>query len=567
MVKAGEKIRKTWIIKNALMSSVIASFGLVALPSAEAAVYYWDADGDASASMGGAGTWDASSVTWRKDSSTGALSPWANTDADQSVFGGTAGTITLNADSAPVVANKLTFSVSGYVIAAPSAGTATLNLSGNSPTIEVTTAGHTATISAQLSGSGSLTKIGAGTLELSGANTYSGGTTLSSGTLRLSGSGTSFAGALGTGLVTVTGAATITESTTATSIANNINVQSGASLTLSAATADQTFAGNISGSGSITTTASSNAYYVTNLSGDNSGFSGTLTTSSNSRSRFKFGSANSGSASASWSLNNATAGGIAMTFGNGTLELGALSGNGFIRSEGANGTTSVLKIGGKGIDSTFTGKIQWTSGKTVSVVKVGAGSLTLTNSSNYSGDTTISGGALILAASDAIIGTSGVTINGGTLASSVQSATVGIGGLTITSGAINANQAGVGAFVIAAGKNVSLAGGTLYETIASASSYDTISTAAGSPGSISMNNMTMDLSSSAGIDYGATYNLFTNFASVSVSGVMVVGYDTVNYTAALSDAGALSFTVIPEPASLNILALAVIGVFAIRRKS
>jgi fibronectin-binding autotransporter adhesin len=37
---------------------------------------------------------------------------------------------------------------------------------------------------------GSLTKAGAGTLTLSGANTYTGGTTVSAGTLLLSGSGT-----------------------------------------------------------------------------------------------------------------------------------------------------------------------------------------------------------------------------------------------------------------------------------------------------------------------------------------------------------------------------------------
>lgn len=43
--------------------------------------------------------------------------------------------------------------------------------------------GHTIGISAVLGGSGGLTKLGAGTLTLSGANTYAGGTTISDGTL------------------------------------------------------------------------------------------------------------------------------------------------------------------------------------------------------------------------------------------------------------------------------------------------------------------------------------------------------------------------------------------------
>ena len=47
---------------------------------------------------------------------------------------------------------------------------------------------------------GGLTKIGTGTLVLSGANTYSGGTTLAAGTLRLENNR-----ALGTGALTTTG--------------------------------------------------------------------------------------------------------------------------------------------------------------------------------------------------------------------------------------------------------------------------------------------------------------------------------------------------------------------------
>ena len=53
-------------------------------------------------------------------------------------------------------------------------------------------------VPAVIAGSAQLTKAGDGTLTLSGANSYSGGTTVSSGTLKLAGSG-----ALGSGAVSV----------------------------------------------------------------------------------------------------------------------------------------------------------------------------------------------------------------------------------------------------------------------------------------------------------------------------------------------------------------------------
>ena len=80
--------------------------------------------------------------------------------------------------------------------------TGTVNLAAN--TIIDTTAGAS-TFSAIITGNGkSVTKNGAGTLTLSGANTYTGGTTISAGTLK-----TSNASALGTGNVTVEAAGTL----------------------------------------------------------------------------------------------------------------------------------------------------------------------------------------------------------------------------------------------------------------------------------------------------------------------------------------------------------------------
>lgn len=74
-----------------------------------------------------------------------------------------------------------------------------------------------------------MTKSGDGTLVLSAANTYSGGTTLSSGTLQVEN-----AAALGTGTLTFTGDATLRGNANVT-LGNDITGVSGVSPTISAA--------------------------------------------------------------------------------------------------------------------------------------------------------------------------------------------------------------------------------------------------------------------------------------------------------------------------------------------
>jgi fibronectin-binding autotransporter adhesin len=105
---------------------------------------------------------------------------WSNTNADEAIFGGTAGTVTINTGTG-LTANKLTFNTDGYIIN----GNVTadvLTLAGTTPTVSVGS-GFSATINAIVAGSAGLTKDGAGTLALNGANSYTGTTELSSGTL------------------------------------------------------------------------------------------------------------------------------------------------------------------------------------------------------------------------------------------------------------------------------------------------------------------------------------------------------------------------------------------------
>ena len=113
-----------------------------------------------SATFGATVTWDGSTDTnW---SGTGDTTSWGGSiylDGDTAQFDGTvSGTVTLTGDVAP-----LSVSVSG----------------AND---------YTFTGANKISGTGSLTKVGAGTLTISNANDYSGGTAVNAGTLDLSGS-------------------------------------------------------------------------------------------------------------------------------------------------------------------------------------------------------------------------------------------------------------------------------------------------------------------------------------------------------------------------------------------
>ncbi|WP_158516269.1 autotransporter-associated beta strand repeat-containing protein [Bosea vaviloviae] len=127
---------------------------------------------------GGAGTWDATSTSWTGlPGQAGVNAPWQSSVA---VFQGTPGVVTVGGTQA---FDTLQFNTDGYVL---NGGQLGIGVAGGG-TINVNGLGLTATInSAIVDGIGtSLTKVGAGTLNLSGVNTYTGGTTVSDGTLGL----------------------------------------------------------------------------------------------------------------------------------------------------------------------------------------------------------------------------------------------------------------------------------------------------------------------------------------------------------------------------------------------
>jgi fibronectin-binding autotransporter adhesin len=124
---------------------------------------------------GGTGTWDTTQALWAPNADgSGTKALWNNALTNNVArFGGTAGTVTTGT---AVLANRLSFDTTGYVLAMSGAGTVTLN--GSSPEISLAS-GVAAEISANLAGTAGLSTSGGGgsVLTLSGSSTTSGQST------------------------------------------------------------------------------------------------------------------------------------------------------------------------------------------------------------------------------------------------------------------------------------------------------------------------------------------------------------------------------------------------------
>lgn len=112
--------------------------------------------------VGSDGVWDTSATDW-----SGAV--WSNSGNYNAVFGGTAGTVTLVEN---ITATDLKFTVGGYTIDRD--GGEVLTLKGRVNVDDSTGSTVVATITAPIAGTGGLLKTGPDTLELGGANTFTG---------------------------------------------------------------------------------------------------------------------------------------------------------------------------------------------------------------------------------------------------------------------------------------------------------------------------------------------------------------------------------------------------------
>lgn len=156
---------------------------------------FWDgAGGNNSADKnngvidGGSGIWQNS--TGNDNWTTDQTSPDGRfntpfSDTSFAVFGGQAGTVTVNNSLGVVAISGAQFATDGYVL---NDGVITTNTADTILRVgegSLQGAGYTATINSLLVGSGGIRKTDLGTLVLNGNNTYSGGTSVTAGTLQV----------------------------------------------------------------------------------------------------------------------------------------------------------------------------------------------------------------------------------------------------------------------------------------------------------------------------------------------------------------------------------------------
>lgn len=288
-------------------------------------------------------------------------------------------------------------------------GGSTGSLAGNIATSAGTTLtfdrSNATSFSGVVSGSGALLKQGAGNLTLTNHSTFSGGTTINAGTLTI-GNGATSGGIAG-------------------SVVNNA--------TLAFNRSDAVlFAGTISGTGAVQKLAAGNL----TLSGANT-YSGGTTVSAGTL------TATNATGSATGSGNVTIASGAALSIGAGGTT-GAVSG-GITNS----GTVTFNRSN----DSTYAGNILGTG----SLIKLGAGKLTLTGASTFTGSTQINAGILEIGAQNALSTGTALTLSGtatfdvdadqtiASLASAISTTTTDIAsGKTLTiHGGSNTTYAGV----------------------------------------------------------------------------------------------------------------------------
>jgi fibronectin-binding autotransporter adhesin len=398
--------------------------------AASAAPSYWDSDG-ANPGAGGAtpaGTWGVDAF-W-STSSTGSAATAAWTPSDTAIF--SAGTNATGAFTVTVSGTQVSGGVNFEEGTVTLAG-GTLNLA--TPVVDVAAASSATIISQITTSTSGLVKSGAGTLTLLGPNTYTNGSTITGGTLRIGATNAAGLGALNiasgtfalngsfqtvtnltfgngvaTGAGTVSGAGTLTLNgditfsgkpsfqTAPATIASNVSLASGTRTITNVGTEvssdnyDVVISGVLSGAGGLTKAGSDNFTTVLTTPA-------TYTGATNVNGGLLFLAVNNAlPVATALTVASGTAIGTApyaqtgVTPGNYNITVGSLAGAGNVLI--GSGT---LTVGSLNTSTTLSGGI---SDDTLggNLVKVGAGTLTLSGGNAYAGGTTISAGTLQIGA-------------------------------------------------------------------------------------------------------------------------------------------------------------------------
>jgi autotransporter-associated beta strand protein len=210
-----------------------------------------------------------------------------------------------------------------------------------------------------------LSKIGAGTLTLSGTNTYSGGTSVTGGLINFSS-----ANNFGSGLITLNGGGLQWASGTTTDISTRLAAFGAGGATFDTNGNNVTLAASLSGPGGLTKIGAG----TLTLSGT-SGYTGTTNVNAGT---LQAGATNAFAASSAFTV----ASGATLNLASFNQTIGSLAGAGSVILGSAT-----LTAGGDNTSTTFAGGISGAGG----LIKTGNGALELAGTNTYTGGTTING--------------------------------------------------------------------------------------------------------------------------------------------------------------------------------
>lgn len=504
-----------------------ASWGGTAPTSSDIAT--WD-----STSLG-AGLTLGTSAGWSGISISGALT-------DIGITG--AGTLTLGAGGIDMSASTVNLNSLATPVAL-----------GASQTWSVNSA-KTLTCSGVISGTGkALTKSGVGTLTLSGANTYSGGTTISAGTVQ-PGSAT----ALGTGTVTLGDANTGSSAASllatwagggrGTKITNPIVVSAsgtgpvtigsvgaltiglfwGGQLTLnrdviitnSSAGFQQCFTGAITGTGNVTFAGSG---FRTTLEGIST-FVGNVTVATTGGCYLQVGGVQAAGqyipATAAVTVNAGAY--MRMACDGDTID--ALNGAGNVD---VNSKNCVLTVGGNNGSGAFSGILANSGSFHLGLTKTGTGTQILSGVNTYTNTTAVNGGTLLVNSPGSLANTPVTVASGATLGGSgTVNGTVNASAGGILSPGASANTIGTLTLANNTASSLTLNGNSLLMDLSNVAGTCDLLAISGASGALVLNGAnTITLSTPLGTAPAGTYTLMT-YASKTGSGTLALDHTYPN---------------------------------------
>jgi fibronectin-binding autotransporter adhesin len=407
-----------WIV---LVSNILGFFGLPS--NAFSGNLYFDTEGVTK-------TWDDGVSDWARTGDGPFTEAWVGGSA--AVFNGTAGTVTVGTVSA---VSTMTFNSTGYTL---TGGTITLGglISANAAST---------TIESVLAGTAGISKMGSGTLTLSGENTISGQAWISQGTLRLGNSNalqngnlnvfTANGGNLSFGTLTSASIAGFIKGAITLNNENNENV----TLLMGGNNQDCDISGTLYGTGSLRKVGDGTLTVSTYqpFTGETIISGGTLAMGSGGH------------------LQNST-----LNLDGGLLDVGTSSSVlfGGLKGTGNQNLNCTLNVGSNSQSTSYSGVL---SGS-MRLYKTGSGTLTLGGENTFTGETWITKGMIKLGASNALQNSNLniFTANGGALTfGTLTNASVG-GILAGTVYLMNDNQEAV-TLTVGGNNQSSMFGGTL----------------------------------------------------------------------------------------------------------